>query len=393
MQYYPGYNKLSIAKEFAKKVFNYWGIGDSYCNNGILIFLSIEDRVGFVATGSGAQSRLTNSRASSIITSTMRPYLQRYQFDDALVASLYQIDYYLKGSVPWNPLYFIVFIFLVFFGIIAGAVMVDAKKERKYKTMKSSVQKLENDRDALNKNTFNVDICPICLNELNFDEEREQDAEPKKEEFFRKYWRLFKKQMNKIYKYLKQKYEELTSKNKRTNTANDPSFDEFFRRAQELDKNTVDYSRKAFALRCNHIFCEKCIKPWLERQDSCPVCKLKVVEDEQEGVMNLRAAERVNTRREANLRARNINDELRWQTIEFRTHRLHSYYPRYVTRPMLDQFVTMPTEAYLTRHKHWKLTQRRRIERKARARNSARRSTGRSSFGGGRSSGGGGGSW
>jgi hypothetical protein len=37
-----------------------------------------------------------------------------------------------------------------------------------------------------------------------------------------------------------------------------------------------DSPKKAVTLECNHIFCEPCICEWLEKEKSCPVCRVEV---------------------------------------------------------------------------------------------------------------------
>ena len=39
-------------------------------------------------------------------------------------------------------------------------------------------------------------------------------------------------------------------------------------------------------LPCGHEFHSKCLGPWLESQDTCPVCRAKLIADASKGVIN-----------------------------------------------------------------------------------------------------------
>ena len=45
--------KENAASIFAKKLHDSWGVGHAECNDGAVIFLSIDDRRSFVSTGAG----------------------------------------------------------------------------------------------------------------------------------------------------------------------------------------------------------------------------------------------------------------------------------------------------------------------------------------------------
>ena len=46
---------------------NNWGVGDIHCDNGILFFISINDRVAYISTGHGVVNRLTDDDCTYII--------------------------------------------------------------------------------------------------------------------------------------------------------------------------------------------------------------------------------------------------------------------------------------------------------------------------------------
>jgi uncharacterized membrane protein YgcG len=46
------------AKIFAKKVHDSWRVGHEECNDGAIVFLSIEDRRSYISTGAGLRNVL-----------------------------------------------------------------------------------------------------------------------------------------------------------------------------------------------------------------------------------------------------------------------------------------------------------------------------------------------
>ena len=35
-------------------------------------------------------------------------------------------------------------------------------------------------------------------------------------------------------------------------------------------------NRKVRQLPCEHLFCEDCLKPWLQKNSTCPICKYEL---------------------------------------------------------------------------------------------------------------------
>lgn len=45
---------------------------------------------------------------------------------------------------------------------------------------------------------------------------------------------------------------------------------------------SLSVNRLVRTLPCNHQFCEKCLEPWLKHNHSCPTCKYKLREEDEE---------------------------------------------------------------------------------------------------------------
>jgi uncharacterized membrane protein YgcG len=85
----------AAAKYFAMSTHDAWGIGDKERQDGILIFLSITDRVVFISRGKGVESVL-HSKVISAITTNMIPFLRKGDYNSAIESCVLEIDGLLK---------------------------------------------------------------------------------------------------------------------------------------------------------------------------------------------------------------------------------------------------------------------------------------------------------
>ncbi len=51
----------SMAEKFAKTLMDNWGVGYAGCNNGVVLFVSINDRVLHIYAGKGARNKLNDN--------------------------------------------------------------------------------------------------------------------------------------------------------------------------------------------------------------------------------------------------------------------------------------------------------------------------------------------
>ncbi|NJP22377.1 MAG: TPM domain-containing protein [Hydrococcus sp. CRU_1_1] len=73
-------------KEFATELFNYWGIGKSDRDNGILLLISVGDRRTEIETGYGIESILPDAKVGNIIDTQITPYFKQKNFDKGTLA-------------------------------------------------------------------------------------------------------------------------------------------------------------------------------------------------------------------------------------------------------------------------------------------------------------------
>ena len=74
------------ASEFAETVFNRWGLGHKGYDNGILLFVSVNDRELTLTPGAGITSNILSRQKKQLILNTIKPHLKRRNYATGLVA-------------------------------------------------------------------------------------------------------------------------------------------------------------------------------------------------------------------------------------------------------------------------------------------------------------------
>lgn len=220
------------AHEFAKQVFDKWGIGDAKTNNGLLLFISTTDRKMRIVTGAGAKEIISDSRADKIFEE-VKSLLKKEDYAGAIRSSINEIKDYMNTSFSkWLFKEFLSFItnafleliipifFLAIFCVLGlilsicnciysclGYLRVLTPNYWKRKAFTKKIYKLKEKQTTgeLNKN-FISETCGICLEEFN-----------------------------------------------------------------KQEKTAKDF----LILVCGHNFHKNCIEEWLNKKNSCPYCKLK----------------------------------------------------------------------------------------------------------------------
>lgn len=91
-----------------------WGIGDKTKNNGVLILLSVSDRLSRIEVGYGLEGRLPDGKTGRIQDDYMLPYYKNDQFDEGIkngylailqeVAAEYNVDLStIESASPQQP--------------------------------------------------------------------------------------------------------------------------------------------------------------------------------------------------------------------------------------------------------------------------------------------------
>jgi uncharacterized membrane protein YgcG len=322
------------AEDFARKLHDKWGVGtiSDLGSTGVLIFLSVDDRVVYISRGSAMDALLRNARIDKVIAST-RPFLKQAKYGEGLLSAVESLaDFIEQGEPTWKELVMDWFslemlVLYGYFGCIVWAADKTrrAKEEQRiYAEAASQLSTIDRAQAEALQGHFQASSCPICL-------------------------------------------ENFVS-----------------------DKIGSD-EKPIRLLRCGHVFDETCWQEWVSSGqgniDKCPICKRDVgveqplvVDNDSHRPIDISAGE--DTGVETPDRAIQIFQQER----NFRLMRLAARYPRYITPSQVQRWSSPTYNRSLVRDQSF--TQNRPADPVTRT----HRSGGSSShFGGGSSSGGRGG--
>ena len=165
----------AASERFARELHDTWGVGDKTRQDGILVFLSINDRVVYISTGSGVQRKLTKQFIDYII-SDMKPDLKQKEYGRALERVVTQISLTMSGksniasriSAEDNAGYLYYGMMVTFVsGVLGWAVY----KKRELDQLKKGRQALDTFMkevgEAEESKNFLSASCPICLEDFS----------------------------------------------------------------------------------------------------------------------------------------------------------------------------------------------------------------------------------
>lgn len=88
---------VSAAARFAEELGARWGVGDAGCDNGVLLFISIGDRVAYIKTAPQSRKLITDE-VSTLIVDSMKPLLRAQRYGDAMRQAVQQLRRALDGG-------------------------------------------------------------------------------------------------------------------------------------------------------------------------------------------------------------------------------------------------------------------------------------------------------
>lgn len=175
-----GIDKKENVKLMTKKIHNQWGVGDKYCNNGVMVLFSKEDREIYVSTGKGSKTILDDYVLQGLIDDIL-PFFKESKYDEGLLQLAEKISKVLiDNKKPPGFLYKLFWFFvnnwwllLVLVSVVYG-IYTGIRENRRRNEMKEKLKKLEkirndilSDKGDKNKNKFNMRECAICIEELD----------------------------------------------------------------------------------------------------------------------------------------------------------------------------------------------------------------------------------
>lgn len=93
-------------RAFALELFNYWGIGKAYKNNGVLLLVSVQQRRVEIITGVGIEARISDRKAQQIINTTITPWYKQGDYNRGTLEGIDKIASILDLHPFWQWLTF-----------------------------------------------------------------------------------------------------------------------------------------------------------------------------------------------------------------------------------------------------------------------------------------------
>lgn len=406
-----GMDEETVSKDFAMSLHDKWGIGStlpSTCNDagtGILVLISLYDRVVFVSRGGALETTLNDGVIDEIIEVMGKEFRQGLYGRGTKLGLLRMISY-LEIGPPSNWDYFFKFCeryaqFIFMIGATLYRYFSDKwqrKEDMEYARLRTELSRLDRDNALSLQGKYECTSCPICL----------------------------------------ENFQGVNKNQTQSNDEDEPSNDTNQTKVScKFVPTTGSDGLPLKLLRCGHVFDETCWSEYVSAKDGdvhvCPICKQdlapnpaqestpssfssmdtttqdqnineeqelrqrtnsSVVQDEVQNV-NTNATADTNTNTNANNSITNTNTDVYQNERNFRLSRLQLRYPRYISRITLRRWVRQDYSrgSLLTRDRDF--LQRNPTTRTTTTPRSQSSSFSRSmrSFGSGRSSGGRGRRW
>jgi hypothetical protein len=163
----------TAAQVFARTLHDTWGVGHetSVGGTGVLIFLSVDDRVLYISRGGAMDRILGDSRIDTIIHG-VQPALKQAKYAEGLIEAVeHVVDFIHKGEPKWNERileflqiqYLVMFFWLyVFFGGL-WRLRNQYRAGRAYAQAASQLTELDRAQAEALQGRYQATSCPICL--------------------------------------------------------------------------------------------------------------------------------------------------------------------------------------------------------------------------------------
>eukprot|EP01083_Nonionella_stella_P225865 802636_1 len=407
---------IQQGKNMAVALHNHWGVGNIQCGgSGILIFLSIQDRVVYISTSNGLKSILTKMRIDHIVDDVMKPYLREEDYTGAVLQAIRCIQNYIDKGPPsmWER-YIPLFLSMLPLVIGGGFMFHGRRLKKEYNTVHSKLSKIDHDKALALMGKYKCHSCPICL----------EDFVPKK-----------KDGGVRVRGPKKNKSDEDGVGGADGDERKDK--DKGNEKESLLQDTQQEYlgsdGREIQLLRCGHAFDKTCWETWTATPSrniyQCPICKQDIREDQSStlsdsessarnsqgsGFARMRPVIPNGSQRQDNnafgggtssgmfhrQQRNSINYRMYQLERNFRLQRMHFHHPRYIHQSQVDRWVrgdnggsindSLVQDADFVRSDPDRVPNN---NNSSSSRYGSGSSSSFSSYGGGRSGGGGGGRW
>jgi len=242
--------------------------GKHHKDFGVLIFLSIQDRVCFISTGNAISTVLPWWRLEHIVAS-MKPDLRHRDYGQAILTAIDDLSEMLEAGPP--TIEDRMHDFLARFGVVIAFALFtflfgawgecrDRRKRWQYAESRSQLNSVEREKARLKQKEFQTKACPICLESFTGDEELAENNESDD---------------------VTEATEDGSCEDLKKPLCSQADSS---RGMVRVDSYGIPLcgadAKKIKFLRCGHIFCESCWKAWVHSGHGnpciCPVCRQDV---------------------------------------------------------------------------------------------------------------------
>lgn len=125
--------------EYSLKIAQSWGIGDKSTNNGILLYISAEDKKIFMHIGPGLQGVIPDALGKRIIENIIKPAFREQKYGEGIGSAILTLQQLAAGTYQRNAntihgppfgLFFI--LFLIIFVIVVFILFKSASRSHTY---------------------------------------------------------------------------------------------------------------------------------------------------------------------------------------------------------------------------------------------------------------------
>jgi len=365
--FYDDNYMIQQGKKIATSLHNHWGVGHTQCNgSGILLLLSIQDRIVYISTSKGLQQIITQQRIDHIIDEVMKPRLKEEAYSEAIIGAVQAIQKYMdQGPPSFFERHALMIIMSAFFALFGGFHFHQRKKKKEYALVHSHLSRIDRSSALALMGKYQCTSCPICLEDfqMNVDIDCADDGQQHKE------------------------------------------------RGALLPTAKEQYigsdGKPIQVLKCGHAFDASCWEAWISNTSrnihQCPICKEDIgispsvsapIQSSLAGQQPLVDQSQFNGLRNRNRYYPTIGGISMYQPERnFRLQRLSSHYPRFINQSQVNRWTTDDYQGSLVQDADFVRSDPRVEMNGSGSESAGGRSSSFNSFGGGSSGGGGGGRW
>ena len=161
------------AEQLARKLHDAWGVGyqTESGGTGVLIFLSIYDRIVYISRG-GALDRILNDGRIDNILYAIRPAMRQTAFADGLLLAINEVVRYIENGEPtWKETFLGLFhvhtlFLLVWLGALINGLTRSRRQrqeQRAYAEAASQLSEIDRAQAEALQGQYEATSCPVCL--------------------------------------------------------------------------------------------------------------------------------------------------------------------------------------------------------------------------------------